>query len=81
MLTLAYGVATKTPRRQCQTPITARAKLLDGCSDTTACTASRLAQPPLYRIRHTPSPVPCASAQRAPMRILLVSCQKANFEV
>ena len=61
------------PRRQRQTPITARAKLIDGYAHTSVCTASRPARPPYTRCttRATTSTVPCASAHRAPMRKLI----------
>ena len=46
--TLAYGVATESRAASVKTPIAVRAKLLDGCAHTSACTASHPARPPTY---------------------------------
>ena len=48
------------PRRQRQTPITARAKLLDGCAHTNVCTASRPARPPLYPMHEPRDDIHCS---------------------
>ena len=48
--TLAYGVATQGRAASVKTPITVRAKLLDGRARTSACKASRPARLPLYSI-------------------------------
>ena len=54
------------PRRQRQTPITARAKLLDGRARTNACTASRPARPPLYPMHEPRDDINCSLRVSAP---------------
>ena len=54
------------PRRQRQTPITARAKLLDGCAHTNVCTASRPARPPLYPMHEPRDDINCSLRVSAP---------------
>ena len=53
-------------RRQRQTPITARAKLLDGRARTNACTASRPARPPLYPMHEPRDDINCSLRVSAP---------------